>query len=258
MVGTMMELSGLAARYAAHRVRAAEALLAQYSNGKRYRGGLARDFGSEPEAVFKPVFNELCDIIGYSPSESWVAFIRSLEIGYEHWHDGVGYDIEAMAGMSEEERQVVRQVMRNRLAETSRLPEWRDMEVAAALGDTETLEQLLDYDDAQVRLRASRYLNTGGLPEAEICKALVGPDPAAASMALDHLAEHKSEKTRQAVIELIRRVDANFIQAAFVGLEVFGGVEDAWPERPFLFEVQEQGPDGPLMEQLISRLEQNG
>jgi hypothetical protein len=39
-----------------------------------------------------------------------------------------------------------------------------------------------------------------------------------------------------------------------VMLEVFGGVDDAFAERPFLFEVQEQGRDGELMKELIARV----
>ena len=49
------------------------------------------------------------------------------------------------------------------------------------------------------------------------------------------------------MITRVRKVDEQFIYSSMVLLQVFGGVADAFPERPFLFEVQEQGADGELM-----------
>ncbi len=55
-----------------------------------------------------------------------------------------------------------------------------------------------------------------------------------------------------AVITRVRKVDSQFIWASMVLLQVFGGVEDAFSERPF--QVQEQGRDGKLMRQLLARI----
>lgn len=187
-------------------------------------------------------------------SDALQRFRQSMIIGFDQWHDGIGYDLEALAAMDEAERDSVRLEIRARLLNAASGVEWRDMEAAAALGETDTLERLLRHEDAEVRLRASRYLGAPAGAEDILCEALLGPDSAAASKALDDVCEHPTEKVRQAVITLLRRVDDNFIYAAFVALQVFGGVEDAWDERPFLFQVQEQGPGGPLLDQLIARL----
>jgi HEAT repeat protein len=187
-------------------------------------------------------------------SEALNRFRASMATGYEQWHDGVGYDLDALRDMTPEERASTSLEVRTRLASAGATPDWRDMEAAHALELTDSLRALLDHPDAEVRLRAARYAGGGEEAEAILCQALLGDDPAAASKALDDVCDHPTERVRQAVITLLRRVDENFIWAGYVALEVFGGVEDAMEERPFLFEVQEQGPNGPLMEQLIGRL----
>jgi hypothetical protein len=60
------------------------------------------------------------------------------------------------------------------------------------------------------------------------------------------------------VIARVRKIDSQFIVAAMVMLEVFGGVDDAFAERPFLFEVQAQGRDGELLEKLLARVRPQG
>ncbi|MBL8231395.1 MAG: HEAT repeat domain-containing protein [Bryobacterales bacterium] len=191
-------------------------------------------------------------------SEAWVRFRKSMAAGFEQWHDGVGYDLDALPGMTAEERNSVSREIRMRLANAGRAPDWRDMEAADALGLTDCLEALREHGDAEVRLRAARYLGEADEVESALCEALRGEDASAASQALDSVSEYPSGRVRQAVIALLKRVDENFVNAGFVALEVFGGVADAMTERPFLFEVQEQGPDGPLMDRLIARVSGSG
>ncbi len=73
--------------------------------------------------------------------------------------------------------------------------------------------------------------------------------------ALDLVSSHATAEVRAALIERVSKVDGTFINAAMVLLEVFGGVEDPWRERPFLFEVQEQGRRGERLQQLLARFE---
>jgi hypothetical protein len=92
----------------------------------------------------------------------------------------------------------------------------------------------------------------------ELCETIASSeDQDAVSMALDLVAEYPDAAVRQAVIARVRKVDSQFVYASMVMLAVFGGVEDAFAERPFLFEVQAQGKGGPLLEKLIARVKES-
>lgn len=56
-------------------------------------------------------------------------FRRSMEIGYEQWHDGVGYDLEAIADAGPADRAAIEQLLSGRAGN-----DWRDVEALAALG----------------------------------------------------------------------------------------------------------------------------
>src|SRR5215471_11965677 len=62
-----------------------------------------------------------------SSSEASQRFHVSQRIGYEQWHDGVGYDMEAYATMTPEERDAAAAVVRAKSH-----PDWRDLEVLGA------------------------------------------------------------------------------------------------------------------------------
>ena len=87
----------LAAGKAAVRAKAAQNLIERFGGEKRLRGGLARDFGSTPNAVFTPLLAELREATGSVSSEAWARFIDSTVIGQDQWRDGIGYDLEALA-----------------------------------------------------------------------------------------------------------------------------------------------------------------
>jgi hypothetical protein len=75
------------------------------------------------------------------------------------------------------------------------------------------------------------------------------------SRALDRVPSHPTAEVKAALISRVLAVDAHFINAAMVLLEVFGKVADTWAERPFLFKVQEEGASGPLMRELLARVD---
>jgi hypothetical protein len=55
-------------------------------------------------------------------------FIESMKIDYEKWHDGVGYDLEALKEANNEEREAIERILVNRNP-----PDWRDIEALAIL-----------------------------------------------------------------------------------------------------------------------------
>jgi len=243
----------LAAGKAAIRAKAAQHLIERFAGDKRIRGGLSRDFGSEPKAVFTPLLDELREATGTDRSEAWARFVRSTVIGLDQWRDGIGYDLDALAAMTDEERAILRQFFRTRLTDDNHTIDWRELEASAALGDIELLEQLTKHSESEIRLRVSRLLGASGSAESELCGVL-SRKGGELSRALDLVPTYPTENVRKALIARVRMVDEHFVPAAMVLLEVFGNVEDSWAERPFLFRVQEEGARGPLMRQLLSRV----
>ena len=55
-------------------------------------------------------------------------FIESMKIDYEKWHDGVGYDLEALKEANNKEREAIERILVNRTP-----PDWRDIEALATL-----------------------------------------------------------------------------------------------------------------------------
>ena len=244
----------LANAKAAVRAKAAEGLLKLYAT-QRHRGGLARDFGSEPEAILSRCMDELRELIHEPRTEAWTRFVASLEMDLDKWRDGTGYDLAALGEMAEIERGAIREMIAARLGNHNRAADWRDLEAAEALDLTEAIAGRANDDDPQTRRRVKEALGDTAAVAAELSDTIANSrDSDAVSKALDHVSNYPTEAVKQAVIARVRKMDSQFIYASMVMLEVFGGVDDAFAERPFLFEVQEQGRDGELMERLIGRV----
>ena len=64
-------------------------------------------------------------------------FERSMVIDYEKWHDGIGYDIEAITAASPSERQAIEVLLLEH-----GLHDWRDVEALAHLNSPEARELL--------------------------------------------------------------------------------------------------------------------
>jgi hypothetical protein len=82
-------------------------------------------------------------------------FEKSRIINYEKWHDGVGYDLDALREMSLAERQII---------ETKLIQEglygWRDVEALAELNSPraqQALRAAMNHSKAEVRLAITRY-----------------------------------------------------------------------------------------------------
>ena len=243
----------LAASGAAVRAKAAETLLKLYAGRHKPRGGLARDFGGEPDAVVKPLFAELAAAIGWQPSAAWAKFRASLVLDMEQWRDGTGYDLEALGAMHPEERSMIRQWLRSRLSDRGHSIDWRELETAAALDDTELLQSLAKHEERDIRLRVQRLLGNEAEVEKELCRVYrETEDLGEIARAAPLVTHHPTEKVKQAMMARLRKNDDFFVPVAMTMLEVFVGV-DSWAERPFLFRVKEEGPQGPLMKELLQK-----
>jgi hypothetical protein len=64
-------------------------------------------------------------------------FEKSMEINYEKWHDGIGYDIEAIRLASQTERKAIEQMLVNHSPR-----DWRDIEALAEI-DTKSAREII-------------------------------------------------------------------------------------------------------------------
>jgi len=55
-------------------------------------------------------------------------FIESMNIDYEKWHDGIGYDLRALEEADKKERKAIERILVNRNPK-----DWRDIEALAIL-----------------------------------------------------------------------------------------------------------------------------
>jgi hypothetical protein len=83
-------------------------------------------------------------------------FLNSMIIDYEKWHDGIGYDLDALKAMSQSEVQAVEQVLIDHQPR-----DWRDIEALAQIDSPaakKAVETALRSHDPKVRLEALRHV----------------------------------------------------------------------------------------------------
>ena len=90
-------------------------------------------------------------------SESANRFISSMTVTYEMWHDGTGYDLETLKGLSSEEMAAVEKILNDH-----RPRDWRDIEALATIDSPrakQEIESALKSADVQVRQQAQRSVD---------------------------------------------------------------------------------------------------
>jgi hypothetical protein len=177
---------------------------------------------------------------GSDPNTAPGRFERSMEIDYEKWHDGIGYDIETLRGASEAERRQIETLL---LARGVR--DWRDVEALAAL-DTpqanEALRAALRHPDPEIRMAVARCApqlvaeeeRAASLAEALRTAEFMG----GLSQALDDAAKFHPREVVEALLRgvLHRDGEAAFHFSALL-LFIHGKAASPfdWDRRPFFF-----------------------
>lgn len=105
-------------------------------------------------------------------SEDYQRFLDSMELDYAKWHDGVGYDFDALRKFSLDEQTKVENLLIERGVNG-----WRDVDALAEISSElalYTLKNALQSDDYEVRIRAIEKLSEKGIiSEREIETILV-------------------------------------------------------------------------------------
>jgi hypothetical protein len=170
-------------------------------------------------------------------SAAYDKFIDSMTIGFDQWHDGGGYDLDALAQTSDAEKKHLESVLRRQ-----GLDEWRVVEALGALGTPGALgmiREALRSRDPIARLTAADELHERGelkdLTDAVVYALRSGADDAF-SRAFDMIGWHT---LKGATPELLRMcLSASGGQACHCAAMLYflyGHSKEAfdWDHRPF-------------------------
>ena len=166
-------------------------------------------------------------------------FARSMIIDFEKWHDGIGYDLEAIGEASPDERLAI-----EKLVISSKGRDWRDIEALAEIdtpSSRKAIREAFLEGDHRVRMAVISY-SPDNVNRDEKVEAIVGCLRACAindglSHALDLVEEFHPPEV---VDELFRGVQERegdvAVNIAAMLLFVHGKAEMPfdWAQRPFL------------------------
>jgi hypothetical protein len=165
-------------------------------------------------------------------------FKASMKIGFEEWHDGIGYDSEAIRMASQAERDAIEQILINHSPR-----DWRDIEALAEINTKcarETIKEAIKDPNPVVRVAVTRFVPnlvtdnertksiTDALQSVEIFSGL--------SQVLLEVERYHPETVKEALIKgLLNReggVAVHFVAMLFY---LFGEAKEPfdWKQRPF-------------------------
>jgi hypothetical protein len=188
-------------------------------------------------------------------------FERSMVLDYEKWHDGIGYDLDALRAADGSERDAIEAML-----VTHEPRDWRDVEALAALGTDRaraTLVRLAAHPDHEVRLAVARYapeMVRDDRRAASIVSALESAELGSGlSEAIDQAAEFHPPEVVDALFRgaLARRGDAAVHFAALLTFVHGKAVEPFdWEQRPFFlrFHTDEVAEREAVFRELCERI----
>jgi hypothetical protein len=199
----------------------------------------------------------------FGTSEAAMAFARSLHIGYAEWHDGVGYDLDALKAMTPAEQKAVEAAFAEKVA--SGAAGRREIEALAALNSEAAraaLREALGAANPETRLHAATALKTLGetVPMDEVIVEVLrgGTFSRGVSYAFDLIPEHDSPVIRSALLDLARNGDRTVRAHAAAMLLYLAGLAAEpfdWNHRPFFLQFGEE--DAETRERAFAGLKQH-
>jgi hypothetical protein len=165
-------------------------------------------------------------------------FEKSMEIDYEKWHDGVGYDIDAIKLASATELKEIEQFL---VQHSPR--DWRDIEALAQI-DTksaqQTIKDAIDDPNPAVRIAVTRFapnLVTSNKRSQSLIRALQSAEIyGGLSQALDDIEEYHPKEVKEALIEgLLNREGEVAVLFAAMLFYIYGKATGPFDmkQRPF-------------------------
>jgi hypothetical protein len=179
------------------------------------------------------------------PNTALGRFERSTVIDYQKWHDGIGYDIEAIGAATPQERVAIEARLLHR-----GVTDWRDVEALNAL-DTPGAQEALRYAglhaNPEIRLAIARYAPQF-VSQAQLTASLVEAFRTATfgrglSEAIDEAADHHPPEVVEALLRgaIAREGEAavHFAALLFYIHKLTAEPFD-WSERPFFLRFRKK------------------
>jgi hypothetical protein len=175
-------------------------------------------------------------------------FERSMEIDYEKWHDGIGYDIDAIRVASPIEREAIEQML---IHHSPR--DWRDIEALAEIGTKsarETIKNAIKDPDPDVRVAVTRFapnLVTNSERSQSIINALQHAELfGGLSQVLDDIEEYHPKEVKEALTAGLLNRDGE-VATLFAGMlfYLYGKAEEPFDmeQRPFFLRFNTENRD---------------
>lgn len=191
-------------------------------------------------------------------SPAYRRFLSSMVIDYEKWHDGIGYDLPALADMTADERRTIER----KLLSTQDL-DWRDLEAMAALDTPDTraaLRRLAKGANGELRLAAGGHLADLGESvdeAASVARALRESEADSTDMnrALEMAEEHATPEVLARLLECAR-AGKDAVHCAALLYYHSGLTDDPfdWDHRPFFLRFGEDGDRAAAYQELLELL----
>lgn len=165
-------------------------------------------------------------------------FEQSMEIDYYKWHDGIGYDLDALKEATAAERQAIETILLGR-----GMKDWRDVEALAALdtpAGNRALQAAIEHPKAEIRLAVTRYaphLVAANQRTTSLVAALeTARFGSGLAEAIDEAAEYHPPEVVAALFRgALRRVGDGPVHFAALLMYLHGQADEPfdWEQRPF-------------------------
>lgn len=173
-----------------------------------------------------------------SPFSPLQRFEKSMQIDYEKWHDGLGYDIDAIKLASQTERKAIEQML---IQHSPR--DWRDIEALTVIGTEnarEAVKNAIKDPNPDVRVAVTRFapnLVTNGERSQSIIDALEHAEIfTGLSQVLDDIEEYHPTVVKEAIIAgLLNREGEVAVLFAAMLFYLYGKAKEPFDmkQRPF-------------------------
>jgi len=174
------------------------------------------------------------------PDEAYQLFLDSMAMNFDKWHDGIGYDLEALGRLGLKERASIEELLIKNLEHAG---DWRDVEALIALGTASAhaaVDKARFHTKTQVRNYAlRRTLDNQDLRDTTTSEITELEEQVI--LAVEHgdfkIAEFMpTMRVKRALLDYTRRGDSEFRgSAAALLLYLCGQASEPydWSQRPF-------------------------
>jgi hypothetical protein len=191
-------------------------------------------------------------------------FENSMRIGFEEWHDGIGYDIAAIRLASQAELDAIEQILINHSPR-----DWRDIEALAEINTKcarKTIKEALKDSNPVVRIAVLRFapdLITESERSHSIVYALQNAEIFNGfSNVLDEVERYHPEEVKEALLKgLLNREGGVAVHFAAMLFYLFGKAKEPfdWKQRPFFlrFNTEDRKERVEVFRELCQKLKIN-